>query len=983
MLGQILRIGPLSDAMTSMTEMYKPSLTEHIQLGNSIVALSMFICKALLNCIDFTLLPMNGYSFLWNFWLSHRFNEFASHVIRPSEGGTWSIKGLIIEICRSRHGPAARCTSIGGHPIFGLLYDEKGSKTVPSEPNSQMTKSVAIDINDFQIHYHPSDFCSGHARRRLSPMYHMIRILQIAADSVERHGCPRIAYCLLFASMLSIIVVRFQSDVFNSFKAFNSPPKELKLNDYGLSRHRLYQIHEEYCKLESNINNRISSVFVGYIGLLDVKSQHRALKETSWLAAKGLHIPEIVKASINIQLSPAILRDIYLRLSSDWKLLLAAVKKIYEHIRYDRESNKSIKECVIEIYEFTTSSFVNGFDQAFETQTLKALHKLDNLMSEQLKARIISLEGEWEEHRSKSRKGGSALITKKRAKDEASILFGIPTDFQLYDLVDDPILRFITVIGEGGQIGAEILTTTILNTILTKNLLNYVLCKNRCDYTEWTVYGTKTIGAKGTKSGWNIVEEDEEKATSKATTTSESIVTVEDLVGMAFRKGHYVTHYNDDGSESESSSPKSETNYLNPKEIDPMNFRFDSLNYTMLHASHGRDWNFMHSEGTILRELICVLLFQMEFKDDQNIPGFPLLSFSRTDDNMYSASANTVWWGKSEWFDRNEKSLISLSHNIMSLGDFEIAAMVFELVLEIFPNRCLSSISFENDIRMVISLDTLKRWRTHLKTGERCQYPATPSKAPLLGTGDYTPSSHSGGGFKNNGRIMGSHKKSYQSSVLRSSPFTRGRLTARTPIKSRSLTPTSFRITTDDTINRIDKNKLSPMTSNFTKMKSSTSRPFLTQPANTPSALMTPRAKLSLPMNNNDTEFNIHAELYGALLGYFAAAFDRQSLVVIMLLMARDFRYYHSGLPDLILWREINESSSISNNQHNNNLSNNKWPLEVLLIEVKGPGDVLSEKQRYWLEVLSKANRINNTHGLMPYGVCHVVDVTDKNKAKK
>lgn len=51
--------------------------------------------------------------------------------------------------------------------------------------------------------------------------------------------------------------------------------------------------------------------------------------------------------------------------------------------------------------------------------------------------------------------------------------------------------------------------------------------------------------------------------------------------------------------------------------------------------------------------------------------------------------------------------------------------------------------------------------------------------------------------------------------------------------------------------------------------------------------------------------------------------------------LAVDYRYYHSGFPDLVVWKD-------------NSATENK----VLFVEVKGPGDHLSEKQQLWLDYL-------------------------------
>ncbi|OQR77419.1 fanconi-associated nuclease 1-like [Tropilaelaps mercedesae] len=55
-------------------------------------------------------------------------------------------------------------------------------------------------------------------------------------------------------------------------------------------------------------------------------------------------------------------------------------------------------------------------------------------------------------------------------------------------------------------------------------------------------------------------------------------------------------------------------------------------------------------------------------------------------------------------------------------------------------------------------------------------------------------------------------------------------------------------------------------------------------------------------------------------------------LVAIFRQLLIDFRFYRSGFPDLIMWNERTRS----------------WKV----VEVKGPGDILSTKQRYWMHFL-------------------------------
>lgn len=70
----------------------------------------------------------------------------------------------------------------------------------------------------------------------------------------------------------------------------------------------------------------------------------------------------------------------------------------------------------------------------------------------------------------------------------------------------------------------------------------------------------------------------------------------------------------------------------------------------------------------------------------------------------------------------------------------------------------------------------------------------------------------------------------------------------------------------------------------------------------------------------------------------------REQLAMIIKRIVEDHRHHRSGFPDLTLWDPATS--------------------RVALIEVKGPGDKLSTKQRLWLDFFTK-------HGMDAF-VCHV-----------
>uniref|UniRef100_A0A0G4FDX5 Fanconi-associated nuclease n=1 Tax=Chromera velia CCMP2878 TaxID=1169474 RepID=A0A0G4FDX5_9ALVE len=121
--------------------------------------------------------------------------------------------------------------------------------------------------------------------------------------------------------------------------------------------------------------------------------------------------------------------------------------------------------------------------------------------------------------------------------------------------------------------------------------------------------------------------------------------------------------------------------------------------------------------------------------------------------------------------------------------------------------------------------------------------------------------------------------------------------------------------------------------------------------------------------------------LYGWMLGFWASCITGPVLAACLGMMARDYAHYSAGLPDLFLWRrklsveeeeereegdteggdssflaflkrEGVDLSSVDTEDH----ALAALPLgEGLFVEVKGPGDRLSEKQKEWLQEISRA----------------------------
>ena len=62
----------------------------------------------------------------------------------------------------------------------------------------------------------------------------------------------------------------------------------------------------------------------------------------------------------------------------------------------------------------------------------------------------------------------------------------------------------------------------------------------------------------------------------------------------------------------------------------------------------------------------------------------------------------------------------------------------------------------------------------------------------------------------------------------------------------------------------------------------------------------------------------------------------------ICVLLSKNYRYWSGGLPDLMLWRKVNDKE-----------------YECKIVEVKGPRDKLSEKQNCWILYLDKYAKLN------------------------
>jgi hypothetical protein len=91
------------------------------------------------------------------------------------------------------------------------------------------------------------------------------------------------------------------------------------------------------------------------------------------------------------------------------------------------------------------------------------------------------------------------------------------------------------------------------------------------------------------------------------------------------------------------------------------------------------------------------------------------------------------------------------------------------------------------------------------------------------------------------------------------------------------------------------------------------------------------------------------------LLQLIAAALGGHRLAGLCDAFATNYKQLSSGMPDLLLWRVCSRKSERNPYEWLDGIGQFQLPqdaqADVMLIEVKGPRDTLSEKQIYWLEV--------------------------------
>ncbi|KAF8820659.1 VRR-NUC domain-containing protein [Cardiosporidium cionae] len=126
-----------------------------------------------------------------------------------------------------------------------------------------------------------------------------------------------------------------------------------------------------------------------------------------------------------------------------------------------------------------------------------------------------------------------------------------------------------------------------------------------------------------------------------------------------------------------------------------------------------------------------------------------------------------------------------------------------------------------------------------------------------------------------------------------------------------------------------------------------------------------------------DLSYYESSAFYAHFLGFIGVSIGSAVLSDCLKLLCVNYVYWQSGLPDLFLIRRIPSSASFSAEKHTTAkrehcLTN----LESLFVEVKGPRDHLSEKQRWWLA------EIKNSGGAVE--VCRVKEeMLDALKKKK
>ena len=78
-----------------------------------------------------------------------------------------------------------------------------------------------------------------------------------------------------------------------------------------------------------------------------------------------------------------------------------------------------------------------------------------------------------------------------------------------------------------------------------------------------------------------------------------------------------------------------------------------------------------------------------------------------------------------------------------------------------------------------------------------------------------------------------------------------------------------------------------------------------------------------------------------------------------------NYEAWCGGLPDLLLWKDNGKEKDRANSDHM------QGGYEVALVEVKGPNDSLSCRQRAWIDNLVRWSRVE---GSMHVTVCYVAD---------
>eukprot|EP00915_Cephaloidophora_sp_WS-2016_P001865 GHVH01002549.1.p1 GENE.GHVH01002549.1~~GHVH01002549.1.p1 ORF type:complete len:983 (+),score=97.83 GHVH01002549.1:35-2983(+) len=453
---------------TLMNEKWTPTEQNRDQLSYSISCLGVFAANALYNCLDLSILPIRGYSCLWDYFLCPSLKNVVNNF---SKDGPWAISGLSVALHRQSNG-LRLCTSENTYPFCDIIKaSNQDVKLCRGILRKVAPLPIMFTVESFSHREPTRNWCTGHTRRRLTIAYQLLRVIQLSSDVADRSGHSEVAFVILKVALIAIVITRYQCAL---FKCFAVRTEEISAfsdwADYGLSGHHLFQVHESLCKLEALIGNKITAAFLSHLGIADFKLWAASSLKLHTTILEAL--PPLVISSVCHGVPAGILRASVERTRIDWTVMIASLKAMYIDFRLSKDTHRRSKESMAAIAEHVSLS-------------LNLLIPSCDFNVESITNDPIFFQLECEDRRKKT--------TKSLARRQAALLFGEREPISTEVHSDKPFEEFFwDAVVSFGSLGYIPCCNHLLSWLNDGELKSFILGDETVSYCKWSVDAIRT-----------------------------------------------------------------------------------------------------------------------------------------------------------------------------------------------------------------------------------------------------------------------------------------------------------------------------------------------------------------------------------------------------------------------------------------------------------------------------------------------------------